>query len=46
MIYLQVDAVVHVDYEEHRLVTKVLEDNNFVHGDYELISYVGKHVVK
>ena len=28
MIDLEDDAVVHVDYEEHRLVEKVLEDND------------------
>ena len=28
MIDLEDDAVVHVDYEEHRLVKKVLEDND------------------
>ena len=28
MIDLEDDAVVHEDYEEHRLVKKVLEDND------------------
>ena len=35
MIDLGDNAVVHVDYEEHRLGTKVLEDNHLVHEDYE-----------
>ena len=28
MIDLENDAVVHVDYEQHRLVKKVIEDND------------------
>ena len=35
MIDLEDDAVLHVDYEKHRLVKKVLENNNSVHNEYE-----------
>ena len=35
MIYLGEDAVVHVDYEYHRLVLLDLEDNVVVYVDYE-----------
>ena len=35
MIDLEDDAVDHVDYEEHRLVKKVLEDYDLVHEGYE-----------
>ena len=35
MIDLEDDAVVHVDYEEHRLVKNLLENNDLVHEEYE-----------
>ena len=35
MIDLEDDAIVQVDYEEHRLVKKVRENNNLVHEEYE-----------
>ena len=35
MIDLGEDAVIHVDYEDHRLVMIYLEDNVLVYMDYE-----------
>ena len=35
MIDLEDDAVLHVDYEEHRLVKNLLENNDLVHEEYE-----------
>ena len=35
MIDLEHDAVLHSDYEEYRLVKKVLENNDLVCEEYE-----------
>ena len=35
MINLEDNVVVHADCEEHRLVTKVLENNDLVYVEYE-----------